>query len=108
MFFKLNCTYSRTLWSNADKTSHLVQVIEPIKSDTKTWAIWTRTELHTGIDYTIEGYISESPNKKFQDANGKVAYQANYNATNITSLTSDLINNFGPEPSFDENESIPF
>ena len=116
MIFKLQATAIKVLWVNDSRDSFLYSVQETIinyktsQPHTKSWAIWSREELIIGHSYDIEGYISESPDNKFKNDAGKVAYKANYNATKCDDLTDfdyPKCDDFGPVPSFDDSE-IPF
>jgi hypothetical protein len=107
MDFKLTCTLSKTLWTSDDRSSRLVLVTEKIpgKDFTKNWAIWTSAELFNNQEYIISGYITEAPNKGFINEQGKVAYKANFNATQV--LHADETYSFGEPPKLDDT-TIPF
>jgi len=109
MDFKLKCTLGKNLWVSHDQTSRLVQVVEkiPHKDFTKSWAIWLKTEMYPEVEYLIEGYISEAPNKGFMNEQGKVAYKANFNAMTVIPL--DEKHAFPDATEYDPSlENIPF
>jgi hypothetical protein len=107
MDFKLKCTFTKNLWINQDKTSFKALVCETIpgKDFTKSWAIWTKVQMLEGVEYLVEGYISESPNKGFINEQGKTAYASNFNATTVIPL--DANHSF---PDYDDSnlDEVPF
>ena len=108
MEFKLTGRAMRTLWQN--EVSALCSVQETFsnkgKEGTKTWAVFTNQPLTIGAEYTITGYVTESPNKGFMNEQSKVAYKSNFNATHVQMLGEQ--HDFGDPPDNQDLENIPF
>lgn len=87
MQFKVNGEVSSVVASGQGKKGawYLYAIKETFNGDkTKTWRIFSNQDLMIGASYSFEGYISESPNDRYKDQNGKASYQTTFNATNIT------------------------
>lgn len=104
MKFELTATIEKELWSS--NGSYLYKVNEKQDKKDKGWTVFTKEPCNFGITYSFTGYVSESPDKKVVDQNGKKIYRMSFNATHVKELGQS--NDFGPEPKFNNDESIPF
>lgn len=82
MTFQLKAKVIKSVWNN--EKSWLYKVEEQNQDRTKSWSIFCEQELIADNYYQFEGTVSESKDKKVQDANGKDIYRANFNAQKIT------------------------
>jgi len=69
----------------------LYSVKEKIGAEkTKTWRVFCGTSLFVGVEYDLQGYISESPNKAYKNDGGKHPYQTSYNAIKCLSVEAEI------------------
>lgn len=82
MKFETSAKVDKLLWTN--QQSFMYKVTETIGEKSKQWVIFTKQEVTIGFDYTFAGTVSESKDKKVQDANGRDIWRATFNAEQIT------------------------
>lgn len=87
MQFKSTCTVTQLVKSGQSQNGSwfLYRIEEQISKDkTKSWSVFAKAPLNVGGKYILEGYLSESPNKRFKDDGGKLAYQTTFNVEQAT------------------------
>lgn len=116
MKFKTTSQVERLVKSGTHKNGawYLYNIKENTKNGTKSWNIFTSFNLNPGTHYEFSGYITESPNKMYQNQQGKHPYQTTYNCETANPIQVSnsgpqvAFNDFGSEPKFNESEDIPF
>ena len=88
MQFKLKGTVERKVYSDSEKGTFIYSVSEKYMDKdqnhkSKNWTICTKQELSQGSEYELEGYVSESKDKKKTYSDGKDVYRINFNAVGI-------------------------
>lgn len=86
MKFILSATVDSCRWSKGEGTAgaiYLYVVKEKFDKFTKSWKIWTNRKLILNKYYEFEGTVTEKPNEKRKDADGKAIYEANFNVYKV-------------------------
>lgn len=106
MTFKTTCTITQLVKYGQSQYGnwYLYKIQEQLTGDkTKTWSVFAKTQLTVGGVYGLEGYISESPNKRYKDDGGKLAYQTTFNVETAIEAGASW-----PQQGNSGDEQIPF
>lgn len=121
MNFQIKAVVNKLLKSGTNpKGSWYLYLIKDTNArNNKSWTMFTHESLNENSLYDISGYISESPDARFMDKNGKQSYRCVFNGTefkNLNVFPSETVYkkdpfmdiNLSKEPSFNLDEQIPF
>lgn len=89
MKFLLGATVDSCRWSKDEgipKAIYLYVVKEKFEKFTKSWKIWTNKKLTLNKYYEFEGTVTEKPNEKRKDADGKAIYESNFNVYKVIDI----------------------
>ncbi len=112
MDFKTKAKVTQLFKSGQGKQGpwYLYRIQEQAGRNTKTWSVFTNIELGVLDEYELSGYISESPNKSYQNQAGKHPYQTTFNVTNakLVGYAQEKQFNDNEPPRINQDDEIPF
>jgi hypothetical protein len=91
MKFQVNARIEKVLWSN--ETAWLYKIVDVDSKKQKGWTVFTQEPLNIGSDYQLNGYITETKDKKRKDENAKDIWQTTFNvefAKELDGAVSDV------------------